>query len=445
MFSSSVSLLKIHPKTYPNHYAQRKPYTAITVHIERLTGPEVDPDSYDGLVELVEVVKIQDSGPVEAARAIRKKLKYGNAHRQLRALTILDGLIQNAGSHFQRTFADEPLLERLRILPRDDMVDVEVRNKCNTLFRQWAVHYVNTPGMAGIASLHKTLPTRSKPQASQSRVLRETEREAAENPFAEEPTTPSTAEQPARKRSYSRPEPPPEPSYRARALSTGSTLSPNTASTSFNSKKDKKSKNKPFNLEKEKPAILQAIASASIASTNLLNALKFVNRETTLVSEDRETMARFDACKVLRRQILRYIQMVESDQWIGSLLSANDELVKALMAFEIMDKSVEDDSDSEGEVENTTSAGLNGAGLHRHERKTSRVNEQLQGLSLGGEAQEAPPAKPPRPAFSPRTPAIPSMSKGAAPPVPTPLAATHPPVQKDDDDDADPFGDQNAI
>ncbi len=52
--------------------------------------------------DLVEVIKLQGSGPTEAARAIRKKLKYGNVHRQIRALVLLDGLIQNAGPRFQR-------------------------------------------------------------------------------------------------------------------------------------------------------------------------------------------------------------------------------------------------------------------------------------------------------------------------------------------------------
>ena len=33
--------------------------------------------------------------PTEAARALRKKLKYGNIHRQARALTLLDALLQN--------------------------------------------------------------------------------------------------------------------------------------------------------------------------------------------------------------------------------------------------------------------------------------------------------------------------------------------------------------
>ncbi len=105
--------------------------------------------------------------------------KYGNMHRQLRALTILDALIGNAGPRFQRTFADEPLLERLRILGRDDMVDADVRAKCQTLYRQWAQTYKTTPGLQSIASLHRQLPQTKKLQPSQSKVIRETEAEAA--------------------------------------------------------------------------------------------------------------------------------------------------------------------------------------------------------------------------------------------------------------------------
>ena len=100
--------------------------------------------------------------------------KYGNAHRQLRALVILDGLIQNAGSKFQRTFADEPLLERLRLLSRDDVVDAQVRQKCRVLFSQWANAYKNTPGLERIANLYKELPKTSRPQAAREKVLQDT-------------------------------------------------------------------------------------------------------------------------------------------------------------------------------------------------------------------------------------------------------------------------------
>ena len=81
-----------------------------------------------------------------------------------------------------------------------------------------------------------------------------------------------------------------------------------------------------------------------------MNSLKLINRESKRVSEDPETVKSFETCKLLRRQILRYIQHVESEQWLGSLIQANESLVEALMAFEVLDKDLEDDSDSDSEV-----------------------------------------------------------------------------------------------
>ena len=53
---------------------QRKPYTAITVQIDRLTGEQYEENDIGGIVDLIEVIRLQDSGPTEAARALRKKL-----------------------------------------------------------------------------------------------------------------------------------------------------------------------------------------------------------------------------------------------------------------------------------------------------------------------------------------------------------------------------------
>lgn len=44
------------------------------------------------------------------------------------------------------------------------------------------------------------------------------------------------------------------------------------------------------------------------------------------------------------------IYHVESEQWLGSLLHANDELVTALMTFEQLDRSIDADSDSDDDV-----------------------------------------------------------------------------------------------
>ena len=400
--------------------SSRKPYTAVTVHVDRLTSPDHEENDMSGIIDLIEVIRIQDTGPQEAARAIRKKLKYGSTHRQLRALDIMDGLIQNAGGRFQRTFADEALLERLRILPRDDMVDPEVRDKCNQLFRQWATAYQNVPGMGGISMLYKQLPNRKKPTAAQSKVVRENEREAQrDNPFAveadDEPSSPSYARRQSHaQQSSSVAE---SSTHRHRSSSSASFFSPTS-----DKEKKKKVKHIKFNLEKEKPNMLSSIASANMASTNLLNSLKFVNRENQRVSDSPEVVSAFEQCKKVRRSVLRYIQFVETDQILGNLLSANDELVKALMAFEIMDKSVDDDSDSETEGGYTMNSSA--------ESPNAGPEELMAGLTL-----EQPPFKPPRPGVS----ALKTTSLRAAPP---------PPLQHDDsdvDDEADPFGDHAAI
>jgi len=55
-------------------FKKDKPYTAVTVQIERLCKEEYDVEDLSGIVDLIEVVKLQSSGPTEAARAIRKKL-----------------------------------------------------------------------------------------------------------------------------------------------------------------------------------------------------------------------------------------------------------------------------------------------------------------------------------------------------------------------------------
>lgn len=347
--------------------------------------------------------------------------KYGNSHRQIRALTILDGLIQNAGTRFQRAFADEPLLERLRLMARDDMVDKDVRKKCDVLFRQWAVAYKGVSGLQQISSLSKELPKTRRPAPAQSKVLRETEAEADD---IHEPSSPPRGH--ARSSSGGLSAAPPS-SSRPVTL----TATPHHTSTASRLLKGKKDKPVKFSLEKEKPNIMQTIASASVASTNLLNGLQLINRETERVSENAEVVNRFETCKALRRQVLRYIQLVTSDDWIGSLLNANDELVKALTSYEILDKSLSDDSDSDA-WEHAT-----GGASHRHgSGARTAAEEQLAGLRLN----ETAPAKPPRPtniAMPPPVPVVAVQGKGRQ-------THANDSAGEEDEDDDDPFGDSHA-
>ncbi|KAF4621937.1 hypothetical protein G7Y89_g14409 [Cudoniella acicularis] len=397
---------------------QKKPYSAVTVSIESLTSEQYEEDDFSGIPDLVEAIKLQGTGPAEAARAIRKKLKYGNIHRQLRALTILDGLIQNAGSRFQRTFADEMLLERLRVCGTSDLSDPLVRDKCKELFRSWANEYRNTRGLERIAALYKELPRRKQVVTQdKSKVLRETE----QNPFEDEedeqpsPPSPSHSRHTSLSQAQSSRSSPPGP------LPSHSFFSSQTAATSKKSKKDKdkksKKKVKPFNLEAEKETMKTCIADSSVASTNLLNALRLINREREQISENAAAVHHFDNCKLLRRKILRYIQHVESEQWLGALLHANDELVTALMTFEQLDRSIDADSDSDDEMAEQ-------AHLYKMSTEKGKENEfpqQLSGLRLTGK----------------------SPSPVQRPPPPRPVQPL--PEEEDEEDEDDPFADRNAL
>lgn len=321
--------------------------------------------------------------------------KYGNLHRQLRALTILDFLIQNAGERFLREFADEPLLERLRIAATDSVSDPLVKQKCKQLFAQWAVTYKDTPGMAKIAALYKQLPKRKQPATqAKAKVLLEGSNQN-EVPMGHTVTI-SAGNGPATTLSSPKQKSKSKEKKRSKTLSISS---------------------KSFNMERERPQILETIASASVASTNLLNSLKLVNRETTRVSDDAECSHRFDTCKKLRHQILRYIQHIESEEFLGGLIHANEELVTALMAFEVLDKSVDYDSDSDDDV-------LSGNWRSRADIE-AEMNQSFSGLSIN-------PPKPPRPSL--------------------PLASSSQHVEsesetesEEDDDEDNPFGDRNAI
>lgn len=72
-------------------------------------------------------------------------------------------------------------------------------------------------------------------------------------------------------------------------------------------KKDKRKKRRPFNLEAEKEQMKATIADSSMASINLMNTLKSINREKERISDNRAAVEGFEKCKQLRRRVLRYV------------------------------------------------------------------------------------------------------------------------------------------
>ncbi|KAI0003606.1 hypothetical protein F4779DRAFT_601337 [Xylariaceae sp. FL0662B] len=431
-------------------FSQKKPYSAVTVTVERLTSETYEEDDLSGIPDLVEVIKLQASGPAETARALRKKLKYGNVHRQLRALVLLDGLIQNAGPRFQRTFIDEPLLERLRVCGTSDLSDPDVKKKCSELFRGWASEYKNTPGLERVSMLYKELPRRKQVVTqAKSKVLRETE----QDPFrdsedeAERPQTSPPPQASSSRQSVVYPEPTQTIQSFSHVKSPSSSGSFFSGSSKDKDKKKKgkekdKRKHKPFNLEAEKDTMKVTVAESSIAATNLMNALQSINRERERISDNAAAVQHFEACKKLRRIVIRYIHQVEDEQWLGGLLHANDELVVALMTYEQLDRSIDADSDSEDELAEQA---------HLYRMASEKNKQPMSPTSPTGPSSPVPemagisinPSPSPRPVAPPRPSASskPNMNPRVSPPGP--------PSDEEDDyeeeDEDNPFADRNEV
>ncbi|KAI5790381.1 hypothetical protein FPQ18DRAFT_34569 [Pyronema domesticum] len=311
----------------------KKPFTAITVHIERQTSEEYAENDVGGIPELIDVIRLQDTGPKEAARAIRKKLKYGNVHRQLRALTILDDLIRNAGPSFQRSFSDEALLERLRCVGNlnDPGIDKLVLDKARALYQQWSREYSGTPGLSGIASIWKQIPKHKtegwRPANSPPPMVVNSKRQQAVqgpgNIFWRPKKEGSSSHQ--------------------RSESTASTAS----------KKSTK-KTKEIDLVKEKAVLDKTLLDATRESTNLINALKLINREKERPSEKPSVCNIYQTCNSIRDQVDRYLQKIESNEWVGSLIHAHEELQGAIDMFEAYDNGIDKDSDSDAWEKNSS-------------------------------------------------------------------------------------------
>ncbi len=96
----------------------------------------------------------------------------------------------------------------------------------------------------------------------------------------------------------------------------------------------KQPKRPPFNFAKEKPQVLVSIANASQAANNLVNACRHVNRERENVTENLKVLEYLEKAKVARRPIIRYIQVVNDEEFVGTLLEANEKIVEAIQLYD---------------------------------------------------------------------------------------------------------------
>ena len=213
------------------------------------------------------------------------------------------------------------------------------------------------------------------------------------------------------------------------------TKSSSTRQTQKKTKSDTKSLNKsssykPINFDKESHLITQTIAASQQSATNLTNALKRLNRETHHPEDDPQIQQLYRQCRKLRKDVLIYIQRTESEEWIGTLINANEELVQSLEHYEKALKPVEQDSDSDAssvsDSEEERGRGPQQQGIQQQKRMSTGgsgrspiaedLAQRLRATSLSSSTQESPPPKPPRPVMEesppvkPPRPTLPSMN-----------------------------------
>ncbi|GMF02021.1 unnamed protein product [Ambrosiozyma monospora] len=139
-------------------------FTAVTAIINRAVD-NASPTPDDALIEmeLPELLiaignqrDLSEPGPVEAARAIRKKLKYGNYKQQYNALKLYELLVANGDSSMNKFYNDRRLLDRMKcIITMYDgtSVDPRIFKTAKSMAIGWNREYSGVTGREGLASL----------------------------------------------------------------------------------------------------------------------------------------------------------------------------------------------------------------------------------------------------------------------------------------------------
>ncbi|KAF8973631.1 hypothetical protein BDZ97DRAFT_381722 [Flammula alnicola] len=335
-------------------FGREKPHSSITDWVDILTSVNIEEEAYDGIPELVDSINLQASGPGEASRALRKKVKHGNAHQQYRSLVILKALVENCGQKFQSTFADGHLTDALRNIANDPGSDRRVKKKLSMVLASWREQYKDDPAMSVVAGLYKHCFGEGKRVGQQEMAnmmglsltpeekKRIEKKEAKQKAKQEAKLEREKRELQARKEGEDR----------------------------------QKKKRVPFDFEKDKPKVLASIVEASQASSNLHNAITLVN----LATDKLETNERVQEClakaKQARKPVVRYIQLVENEEVIGTLIETNDRIMAAL---EMYDQSCASTADPTSDSATAITSGLAAANISSSENtRSTQVGKEIE-------------------------------------------------------------------
>ncbi|KAI6007148.1 hypothetical protein EDD15DRAFT_2395238 [Pisolithus albus] len=350
--------------------------SSITQLVNLLTGQDHAKESYDDLPELASSISLQSkglqsTGPAEASRALRKKIKHGDSHQKYRALFILDALMANGDKAFRTKCMDHQLVDALKQLASDSYTDSEVRGKLAKVLSGWSVQYKGDA--FSCEDLHRSsqhgsgtsrtdvdrmlqnawLSTDGAEQKKKDKEAKEAKEAAKRKAKQEKAEAKRKAEEEARR--------------------------------------SKDQLRRRFDFDKEKPQIINSIANASQAISNLINAMKLVNPDEESVAANSHVKDCLEKAKVARKSIVRYIQLVENEEMIGTLIAANEQVIAAIQLY------TDDHSASiQPGVEpmavdpsgRSTLQKPKEANNHEHDRSNSTVHPDLEDLSFGSLGNE---------------------------------------------------------
>ncbi|KZT02488.1 uncharacterized protein LAESUDRAFT_730235 [Laetiporus sulphureus 93-53] len=373
-----------------------KPHSSITDWVEILTSTNYDAETYDGIPELVDSINIQATGPAEASRAIRKKLKHGNSHQQYRALVILGALVENGGHKFQTTFADSHLMDALKVIATEPQTDPKVKKKLVSVLHGWHAQFKDDPSMTLVANLYKACGVGPSHRAPASKRISAS--------YSADYTADPIYKAEERQRRDDREKRERDMEERAREKETEKKRKEEEKQKAKEEKERKKRqaemkkkavagngkvKRKPFDFDQETPQILTAIAAASQASTNLVNAITLVNTEHDSVAENERVQECLGKAKISRRQIVRYIQLVENEDMIGALIEANDRIIAALDMYDTLTRPNITEQDVQNVQEGLAAANIQDSELGKLQEKQRAAVQRSMGRTAGANGQSS--------------------------------------------------------
>lgn len=339
-----------------------RPFTSITVKVNQLCTPNRNADLEDESQELyvhdlISLIKLQGSvGSVETARAIRKKIKYGNTPDELLlALGLLELLILNAGVKIGQPIAsDDKLTDLLRSIASGNArsglgtpYDAAVVRKVRNLAVGWRYELAEMNGFSNFALLWRAVPKKREhahlrltSRAEHSPEYVDLDTNGAGHASSEASLVGRKSPPPPRPKTmspYGEPRRAPKEKKKKKKRSRGGVVYA-----------DEEYRIPQINYAKEEKNIRNTIADCYTHTTALGNALLTLPKGTDPL-DDKKIASEFERCRKIRRKVLHYLQFVGAgdsltkskeivamdEEFLGSLIVANDQLVTVFQKFDL--------------------------------------------------------------------------------------------------------------